>query len=434
MSGDPTPAHSPANPPPAGAPPGAGQREDLTRSRLKRNRILATGMLGAMGAIFVGTHMVEEAGFSIQLIRAGAEAGVVGGLADWFAITALFRRPLGLPIPHTAIIPSNKDRIGRTIGRFVERNFLTEEAILRKVREAHPTQRIAETLSKPDVATAMAGSVIAAMPYAIRSLENRDLHEFVNRTLGEQLRDADFAAVLGRAIRVFSASGEADVLFERATGITFKWIGENRGRIEQVVQERSRWWVPKTINRRIAGAIINGVTDVLKELREEESDARLQFRQAVSGLVDELLTSPEQREKINEAKNRLLEHPDVQAWLAAVWTDLSQATLHDLAQPNSKTRTGIEKALLAVGHAVGSDPMMQKHIDSAIERAARHLVSWRSEIGGFISDVVRGWDARALSDRLELVVGSDLQYIRMNGTVVGAIVGCLLFLSVRLFS
>ena len=220
-------------------------------------------------------------------MRSGAEAGVVGGLADWFAVTSLFRRPMGLPIPHTAIIPNSKDRIGQAIGRFVERNFLTEEAILSKVRQSRPTQSLATWATNPEVAAAMAGTVVAAMPYAIRSLENQDLHDFVNRTLGDQFRDSDVASVLGRAIDLVSASGEADVLFERAIGVAVRWLEENRSRFDELVQERSRWWIPKTINRRIAAAITKGILDLLNELRQEDSSARLQFRGALSGLVDE---------------------------------------------------------------------------------------------------------------------------------------------------
>jgi len=432
MSLVPSPVHDAVNPPPAD-PFAASPRDDAARRRLRDNRILATGLLGLMGVAFAGSHMVHDAGFATLLVRSGAEAGVVGGLADWFAVTALFRHPLGLPIPHTAIIPNNKDRIARTLGRFVERNFLTQEAVMRKIRSAEPAQRFAAWVSKAEIAAAIAGSLVAALPYVIRSLENPDLHDFLHRTLGEQLRKADVAAVLGRAVQLFSASGEADILFDRAMAVAVEWLQSNRGRFEQLVHERSRWWIPKTIDRRIAAAIINGTSDLLNELRQEDSKARAEFQKALSGLVADLLASPEQRDHINAAKNRLLDHPDIQAWLAAAWQEVSQATLNDLAQVDSRTRTAIEKAIGVIGRAVAADRAMQKHIDSVLERAAAYLVSWRSEIGGFIAEVVRSWDTRALSNRLELVVGSDLQYIRMNGTIVGACVGCLLFLSVWLF-
>src|SRR5918994_613985 len=164
MSPSPVPGPDPVSLGSVDQPFGETQREELARKRLRRNRMLATGLLGVMGVGFVASHLVEEPGFATLLFRAGAEAGVVGGLADWFAVTALFRRPLGLPIPHTAIIPNNKDRIGRALGRFVERNFLTREALLRRIRNSHPAERFAVWLAGPEVAAAIAGSVVAALP------------------------------------------------------------------------------------------------------------------------------------------------------------------------------------------------------------------------------------------------------------------------------
>jgi uncharacterized membrane-anchored protein YjiN (DUF445 family) len=381
-----------------------------------------------MGVTFIGTHVIESPGFATMLLRSGAEAGIVGGFADWFAVTALFRHPLGLPIPHTAIVPSNKNRIARTLGGFVERNFLTEDVLLKKLREIHAGRRFAAWLAAPDTAPLIAGSLVGALPYLIRSLESRDLHDFAHRTLGEQLREADIAPILGRIVHALTASGEADILFERAVGIAARWLQDNAPQIDQLVQERSHWWIPRTINRRIAAAIVAGVTDVLHGLQQPDSEARLKFREALSGFVDDLANSPQQRAQVNAAKNRILDHPDVQAWLASVWHDLSQAALADLENSSSKMRTAIEKAVTVVGQALSTDEAMQRHIDSALERLTRYLISWRGEIGGFITEVVKSWDTRSLSDRLELVVGSDLQYIRMNGTVVGAVVGCLIFI------
>jgi uncharacterized membrane-anchored protein YjiN (DUF445 family) len=419
---------------PFGDKPETGAFEETARSRLRRNRTLATGLLVLMGATFAGTHLVPSPGFGTLLVRSAAEAGIVGGLADWFAVTALFRYPLGLPIPHTAIIPNNKDRIGRTLGRFVERNFLTEEILLTKLRKAEAGRRIAEWLAAPGTAPLIAGAIATALPHVIRSLGSRDLHEFAQRTLGEQLRQADLAPIVGRVVQMLTASGEADVLFERAIGIAVRWLDENRGQIDELVQERSRWWIPKTIDRRIATAIVSGIADLLQSLRQPESEARLKFRAALADLTDELLNSPEQRDQLNASKNRILSHPDVQAWLASVWNELSRTVLDDLARPSSKTRGALEQGLHLVGRALATDQAMQRHIDEVLERLARQLIAWRGEIGTFITDVVRSWDTATLTERLELVVGSDLQYIRMNGTVVGACAGCLIFLVTSLLT
>jgi uncharacterized membrane-anchored protein YjiN (DUF445 family) len=285
--------------------PDDGSSEESARWRLRRNRSLATGLLLAMGATYAATHLVREPGFGTLLVRSGAEAGIVGGLADWFAVTALFRYPLGLRIPHTAIIPNNKDRIGRTLGRFVERHFLTEEILLAKLRKAHVGQRIAEWLAAPETAPLIAGAIIAAVPHLIRTLESHDIHDFANRTLGEQLRQADLAPIIGRAIEMTTTSGEADVLFERAIGIAVRWLEDNRSQIDELVRERSRWWIPKAIDRRIAAAIVSGIMDLLQGLAQPDSDVRLKFREALATLIDELLNSPEQREQLNVGRHAL---------------------------------------------------------------------------------------------------------------------------------
>jgi uncharacterized membrane-anchored protein YjiN (DUF445 family) len=409
--------------------------EDIARrQRLRRNRAVATGLLGFMGAASIATHLVDQPDFGIMLLRAGAEAGVVGGLADWFAVTALFRHPLGLRIPHTAIVPSNKDRIGRTLGRFVERNFLTQEAVLRKLRDAHVGRRFAAWLASPETASMIAGSIVSTLPYLIHSLRDRDLHEFANQTLREQLLQADIAPLLGRAIRLLTASGEADVLFERLTGLIVQWLESHRPQIDQAIHERSRWWIPRAIDRRIAAAIVQGVSDLLNGLRDPNGELRQKFRDSLSQFIDELVHSPQHREQINESKNRIINHPDVQAWLTSIGNEISAAMLEDLTRPSSKTRLALEKTILIVGQTLVSGQAMQQHIESFLERLAIYLVAWRGEIGNFIADVVKRWDVRTVSERLELVVGSDLQYIRINGTIVGGLAGSAIFLAGRLLA
>ncbi len=225
--------------------------EEGLRRRLKRNRALATSLLVAMAALFLATHFVSDPGFLVRLLRATAEAGIVGGLADWFAVTALFRHPLGLPIPHTAIVPGSQERIGQSLGRFLERHFLTEEVLLRKLRNAHAAKRFSAWLASPETAPVLAEAVAAALPYVIRTLDNDDLQEFARRTLGEQVRQADIAPVIGRAVQVMTASGETDVLFERILGVAAQWLEENRDQIFHLVRERSRWWIPERLIGRL---------------------------------------------------------------------------------------------------------------------------------------------------------------------------------------
>jgi uncharacterized membrane-anchored protein YjiN (DUF445 family) len=413
----------------------ASRRSDeVRRKRLRRNRLLATAMLTGMGAVFVATRMVPEPGFLTLLIQSGAEAGMVGGVADWFAVTALFRHPLGVPIPHTAIIPTNKDRIGRTLGRFVEVNFLTPEVLFRKLRQLQVGRRVANWLAAPATAALVAHSITSALPHLIRSLRSRDLHDFLQRAFGEEFSNPDVAPILAHAIRLLTTSGEADVIFDRAIEVAMRWLSENRGQVDKLIAEHSRWWIPRAIDRRIASAVMDGVTEVLAGLKNPQSETRAKFKAALVGIVEDLLNSPEQRQQVNDAARRLLAHPDTRAWLSSIWNQLCDAAVEDLTQQESRLSVALEKPISLVAQTLATDEIMQQRLDDAVERVAHSLISWRTEIGSFIAEVVRNWDTRTLVERLELVVGSDLQYIRMNGTIVGACVGCLIFIATRTLS
>jgi uncharacterized membrane-anchored protein YjiN (DUF445 family) len=398
------------------------------RRALRRNRLLATALLLVAAAIFFATHLLPQPGFWVLLLRAGAEAAVVGGLADWFAVTALFRHPLGLPIPRTAIIPKSKDRIGEGLGDFVERNFLAPDIIAAKLRELAPARHLAEWLAVPENARRVADQIAAMLPYAIRSLDDAEVRDFVVRSFGEQLREIDLAPVLGRIIALVTSSGQYDVLFDRLLDAAQALVAANEDRVYAMVEERSRWWIPKPIDRRIAKAVLQSIEELLGELRQPEGKARDELRRAIAGLADSLIASPEQRRRFNEAKDRLLDHPEVQAWLARLWDDLRRIFVDDLAAPSSRTREAIYTGILSFGRTLAADRHMQTRLETTVEQIALAAVPWRGRIGALIAEVVRGWDPRTVAERVELAIGSDLQYIRMTGTLVGACVGCALYL------
>lgn len=402
--------------------------EEAARRKIRRNRAVATGLLAVMATIFAATWLTPEGGFWLALLRAGSEAGIVGGLADWFAVTALFRHPLGLPIPHTAILPNNKDRIGRALGAFVERSFLTEAVVLPRLRRFRPGRRFAVWLASPEAVPLIVDPIVAALPQLARAAENHALRDFLNEAVGEQLRAVEIAPILGRSLELLTQSGEADVLFERMLDGAIHWVETNTAEVDRLVAERSRWWVPAAVDRRIARTIVDSVKDVLNGLRSPESETRKKFRSALAELIQDLMHSTERRQELNAARNRLLQHPELQSWLNATWTELSGRLAADLADPQSRFRAVLEKAVGSVGRALVADEAMQEKIDESLERVAGRVIAFRGDIARFMADVIRGWDAETLANRLELVIGSDLQFIRMNGTIVGALVGCVIFL------
>ena len=257
---------------------------------------------------------------------------------------------------------------------------------------------------------------------------NAQINEFIQRTVGQQLRTLDLAPPLGRVIEVLTTSDESDILFEKVVETAESWIKANRTQIDEMVEQRSRWWIPKTIDRRIAAAIVDGTMDVLHRLRQRNSEVRVQLRTAVASLVDNLMRSTDQRDKIQRLKNALLDDPEVGAWITSAWDRLSHRLMQELSDPRSNARATIHSAVLALAQSMREDAFIHTRIEAVIERLVTQLFQWRGEIGLLIAEVVRNWDARTVSDRLELVLGSDLQYVRINGTIVGALVGCAIYL------
>ena len=412
--------------------PSPSRSETDQRRALRRNRALATALLVGAAALFFATGAISPRGFWLDLLHAGSEAAVVGALADWFAVVALFRHPLGLPFPRTAVIPKNKDRIGEGLGQFVERNFLAPEILAERLKALGVARRIAEWLARPETAAEIALRATETLPALVRSLEDQELRDFFARSFREQLREIDLAPLLGRTLAIVTASAQWDALFDRAVDAAFVALARNGERVQAMVASRSYWWIPEAIDRHIAQRITTGMEEFLADLRKPGSARRRAMREAVAAMAEELQHSPRWQERLNALKAGLLDQPEVHNWLVQVWDDLRGIVLQDLASPQSRTREAIERAALSLGRTLVADPQMQARLDAGIEHLALAVVPWRGQIATLIAEVVRSWDARTVAERIELAMGSDLQYIRMNGTLVGAAVGCLLFLAARL--
>jgi uncharacterized membrane-anchored protein YjiN (DUF445 family) len=328
----------------------------------------------------------------------------------------------------TAKSPVASRRLRRSLGSFVERNFLVPEVILPKMHQADLTEKIADWLALPETAPMVSDWIITLLTRLLAASHNTQINEFIQHTAGQQLRTLDLAPLLGRVIEVLTTSEESDILFEKVVETAESWIKANRTQIDEMVEQRSHWWIPKTIDRRIAAGIVDGALDILHRLRQRDSEVRAQLRRAVASLVDNLMRSTDQRDKIQRLKNTLLDDPEVGAWITSAWDRLSHRLMQELSDPRSNAPATIHSAVLALAQAMQEDAFVHTRIEAVIERLITQLFQWRGEIGSLIAEVVRNWDARTVSDRLELVLGSDLQYIRINGTIVGALVGCAIYL------
>lgn len=390
---------------------------------------MATLLLLLMAALFVGAKFIPSPGFWAHLLEAGAEAALVGGLADWFAVTALFRQPLGLPIPHTAIIPRNKARIGEGLGRFVEQHFLAPELVAERLRHIDFADHGAAWLAKPENTERLARRVAASIPYLMTLLQDRELQDFLRRTLNRQIEQVNLAPVAGGLLRVMTESEQHQVLFDQALRVARDFVQRNEERIYEVVAERSQWWVPSSIDRAIARRIVGGVLELLEELEQHDHEARQGFRKAIDNLIDNLEHSPLHQARVEEMKRNLLSSPTVQAYLGSLWEHLREIAENDVNSSSSRLRDGLVMALQSFAHHLPQDDSLRDRINRRVEKVViEFVVPWRTEIGNFIAEVVKSWDTRTVTERVELAVGRDLQFIRINGTVVGALVGCSLFL------
>jgi uncharacterized membrane-anchored protein YjiN (DUF445 family) len=397
-------------------------------SRLRRSQALATGLLGLAAIVFAASLVVTNPGDGVLLLRAVAEAALVGGLADWFAVTALFRHPLGLPIPHTAIVPANKDRIGDGLARFLDRHFLTRELLIPELRSAHIADRLAAWLSRRENASRLAAEVIKALPYLLRAAEDSQLKAFLGRALGAQLRSVALAPFVGQLMRALTAAGYHEVVLDRALDYARDFLSRNEAKLLEAVAERRGRWMPRAINREIARAMLNGAAELIDDLRNPEGGARKTLIAQINQAADEMIQSPEQALTLGRSGATILRQPEVQAWAGASWQKIRDLLLLDLQAPSSRLRRAIALAIASVGETLSADREMRERLDSMIEAVAVEALPWRAELIRFVGEVVRRWEPRTFSDRIEVAVGPDLQYIRMNGTIVGGLVGGVLYL------
>jgi len=403
--------------------------EAAQRRLLRRNKGLATGLLVGMAVVFVALRLVPGDGFWLGLGRAASEAAIVGALADWFAVTALFRHPLGLPIPHTAIVPRSKDRIGEGLGSFVERNFLDPATVSTKLRQLQPSTLAARWLTRPGNAEALSAWVVDKLPGLVATLEDRELRGFFAQAVGEQLREFRLSPLLGRALRLLLAKGQHQPLIERLVSGGLGYVDRNEERLKAMVSERSKWWIPSRVDQRVAESIANGVRELLVSLERPDSDARLELEAGLHRMAENLEAQRDKPHRVEEIKAQLLSLPEVAASLGSLWDSLRETVIADAQSPDSKTRRAITTALQSLGRALSDDPAMRERLDGMLEAAVvRGDLPWRRRVGQFITEVVHGWDTRTVVDRMELAVGPDLQYVRISGTIVAALVGSALYL------
>jgi uncharacterized membrane-anchored protein YjiN (DUF445 family) len=413
------------------APPESPTHPAAKQAQLARMRQIATLSLVFVFIVLVASSVWVTQYPALVWVRAFAEAATVGAVADWFAVVALFRHPLGLPIPHTAIIPRNKDRIGRSLGHFVEQNFLTPENIVKKLAHAGIAARLASWLSQPANTEIAAERVCSAIPPLLTALADEDMLRLLDRSLTPQLERLDAARLAARIVALFTAEGRHQKLLDSALRVIERWVGANRDLLVEKFGEMSRY-TPQFIDRYIVDRLIAGLSDVLHQVANDPNhELRAKFHAATMKFLDDLQHSPRYRAQAEEMKQDVLAHFKAEGYYGSLWRAAREKILSDLARDRSIVRTQLAEVLLTFGSSLSKDPPLQSKLDGWIERAVETLaVRNRHEISLLIEEIVRGWNAHDMADKAELEIGRDLQYIRINGMVVGGLMGiCLHALS-----
>jgi uncharacterized membrane-anchored protein YjiN (DUF445 family) len=407
--------------------------EERQRS-LDRMKLRATGLLVLMGIVFIVARALEPQHPWLGYLRATAEASMVGGIADWFAITALFRHPLNIPIPHTAIIPSRKDRIGRSLGNFVQNNFLSPEVLTAKLRAAELSRRAAEWLSDPEHARTAAEHGASVLRGAGNVVRDEDVHALLDRTVVEPLRQMPIAPVLAKGLALMTVDDRHQQLLDRLIQGLLRLVAENEELIREKIREESPWWLPKLVDDRIHQKVLGGIERTLFEVgADPDHPLRHQFNDLLADWMVQLQESPEVIARAEAIKQQVLD-PETSGRLAAsLWEEL-KLILGRQSAADDGAPGAVARGLAALASAASQDEALLEKVDGWVIGAVLRVVEQhRGEVGQLIAQTVSSWDPEETSRRIELLVGRDLQFIRINGTLVGGLVGLLIYTATHAF-
>jgi uncharacterized membrane-anchored protein YjiN (DUF445 family) len=427
---------APAAPPVlAAASPWVRPDDAVRQAALDRMKRRATGLLAVAAAVF-GVASAFEPRFSwLGWVRAAAEAALVGGLADWFAVTALFRHPLGLPIPHTAIVATRKERIGRVLGTFVQNHFLSREVIAANLRAVRPAARAARWLADPANASRIAEQVATGLARAVEAVPDHEARELVHRIVVSRLQTVRAAPALGKTLAVVLAGDRQQGLLNAAVRVAADAVEQNRDLIRTKVRAQSPWWVPGVVDEKIYERIMQTVEALLREIgANPDHQLRAAFDQALRDLSERLQYSPDLIARAEALKDTWLADPAVADLSGRVWEGLRTAVVASGAAPEDGRPRPLQRGMESFAQAMLADERLLADLDEmVIELVATVVERYRHEIGDLIARTVAGWDPEATSRRFELAVGRDLQFVRINGTLVGALVGLAIYALSRIW-
>ncbi|MFJ9521921.1 DUF445 domain-containing protein [Kitasatospora sp. NPDC101801] len=404
--------------------------DEEKRRGVRRMKLFATGLLGLATVVFGLATWADAAGAGpwAGYVAAAAEAGMVGALADWFAVTALFRRPFGLPIPHTAIIPTKKDAFGQSLGDFVGDNFLSAPVVRDRLARIGIAHRLGEWLAAPGSAERVTGEAAAALRGVLAVLNDDDVQAVVAEAVTRRAAATSVAEPAGRLLAKVVADGGHHGVVDLVAVRVHDWLTEHHRDVVERVTSKSPGWTPKFIDHQVGERVHKELMRFVTHIRDDpQHPARGAIDNFLADFATELQQDPATIARVERAKDDLLARPEVQELIASSWSAVRTLVLTAAEDEQSELRRRIRDGLRSFGRRLATDTKLQAKADGWLQDAAQYVVeTYRAEITSLISETVAGWDADDASRKIEANVGRDLQFIRINGTVVGALAGLLI--------
>lgn len=406
------------------------------RTALRRHKAFASSLLVLMAALALGSYWLPPSGWT-ELLRDAAKAGFIGGVADWFAVTALFRHPLGLPIPHTAILPAQKQRLGDALGRFVANHVFTEADMRRLLAELDGAAILRRFLADPAASRPLAEALAGMLPKLLASIEDGRARRLLNRLLPKLVGGRAAGVVVARALAGLVEGGKHQEMFSFILAQVKEMLAAREENLREAIKERvaehGGKFVGWAVGAGIAKRVLSAVNSELDKISPDSSEIRDAFDEWARAEIAKLETDPARAAELGQALRGVMTHETVQAWVWDVWARMRRALELDAANPHGRSVAVIEAALVNLADVLGRDEATQARLNEALRGGVlRLLPSAQAEGAKFIGHVVGAWDAKTITEKLELRVGKDLQYIRVNGTLVGFVLGAALSLLARL--
>jgi uncharacterized membrane-anchored protein YjiN (DUF445 family) len=411
---------------------GADSAGDAERRRgLRRMKVVATSFLVGATVIFLASAWAQSqgAGGWAGYVRAAAEAGMVGALADWFAVTALFKHPLGLPIPHTAIIKRKKDQLGEGLGTFVRENFMSPEVIGTKLRDAQVASRAGKWLCEPVNANRVAAEASTVLRVLVEMLRDEDVQQVLDRMIVKRIAQPKWGPPVGRVLTSLLEERRQEALIQLLADRAFQWSLNSSEIIARVIERDSPTWSPRWVDNLIGERIHRELVDFTDKVRRNpDHELRRSATKFLFEFADDLQHDDATIARAEKVKDQIMARDEVAKAAETAWTAAKRIILESVDDPSSTLRTRIADSVVRIGESLRDDVELRDKVDNWIVRAAQHLISeYGTEITAIITETIERWDADMASDRIEVHVGRDLQFIRINGTVVGSLAGLAIY-------